>query len=144
MTLLTWNIRHGGGARLARIVEELAAYDADVIALTEYRARPGKALCAAMRERGWPYAETTEPSGNVNGIAVFSRVPMRRVPSPAAPEHHMRWLDVDLAEHGFSIGVLHVPAAGSSKTHPLNVSKVRYWDTVLRVAEARLHEPSCS
>jgi endonuclease/exonuclease/phosphatase family metal-dependent hydrolase len=50
MTLLTWNIRHGGGTRLARIIEEIAAYDPDVIALTEYR--PGKALRAAFHERG--------------------------------------------------------------------------------------------
>jgi exonuclease III len=141
MKLLTWNIRHGGGARLALIVEELAAYDADVIALTEYRTTPGRELRAALAERGWPYVETTEPSGNVNGIGVFSRVPMRRTSCPAAPEHHVRWLDIDLPEHGFGFSVLHIPAAGSSKTHPLNVSKVRYWDTVLRAAETRLQEP---
>jgi exonuclease III len=94
-----------------------------------------------MRERGWPYVETTEPTGNENGIAVFSRVPLRARPCPAAPEHRVRWLDIDLPEHGFGVGVLHIPAAGSSKTHPLNVSKVRYWNTVLRAAEARLHEP---
>ena len=141
MKLLAWNIQHGGGARLARIVEELAAYDADVIALTEYRVGPGKVLCSAMRERGWPYAETTAPTGNENGIVTFSRTPMLRSrPCPVAPEHRARWLDLDLPEQGFGIGVLHIPAAGSSKTHPLNVSKGRYWDTVLRVAAARLHE----
>jgi exonuclease III len=141
--LLSWNIQHGGGARLARIVEELAAYDADVIALTEYRAELGKELCSAMSERGWPYAETTGPSDNENGIAVFSRAQMLRAQQcPAAPEHRVRWLDIDLPEYGFGIGVLHIPAAGSSKAHPLNVSKKRYWDTVLRVAQSRLHEPS--
>jgi exonuclease III len=141
--LLSWNIQHGGGARLARIVEELAAYDADVIALTEYRAEPGKELCSAMRERGWPYAETTGPSGNENGIAVFTRAPVLRAQQcPVAPEHRVRWLDIELPEYGFGIGVLHIPAAGSSKSHPLNVSKRRYWDTVLRVAQSRLHEPS--
>src|SRR5215831_10851612 len=58
MKLLTWNIRHGGGTRLPCIVEELAAYDADVIALTEYRARPGKELRSALFERGWLHVET--------------------------------------------------------------------------------------
>jgi exonuclease III len=142
MKLLAWNIRHGGGARLARIVEELAAYDADVIALTEYRAGPGEKLCAAMRERGWVFAETTNPSGTENGVAVLSRAPVLRTrPCPAALEHRVRWLDIDLPEHGFGIGVLHIPAAGSGRTHPLNVSKARFWDTVLGTAEARLHEP---
>jgi exonuclease III len=141
MTLLSWNIRHGGGARLARIVEELAAHDPDVIALTEYRAGPGRELRAALTERGWAYVETTEPTGNINGIAVFSRAPVRRTPCPAAPDHHVRWLEFNLAEHGLAVTVLHIPAAGSSKTHPLNIEKRRYWESVLVAAEARLSEP---
>src|SRR5437764_1149921 len=104
MKLLTWNIQHGGGTRLARIVEEVAAYDADVIALTEFRDRPGTALRAAMLERGWPYIETTNPTGNVNGIAAFSRTPMRRTrPCLAPPEGFDRWLDIDLPEYGFDV-----------------------------------------
>jgi endonuclease/exonuclease/phosphatase family metal-dependent hydrolase len=35
--LLAWNIQHGGGTRLVRIVEEISAYDPDVIAVTEFR-----------------------------------------------------------------------------------------------------------
>lgn len=46
--LLAWNIQHGGGTRLARIVEEIAAYYPDVVAATEFRAGPGVALCAAL------------------------------------------------------------------------------------------------
>jgi exodeoxyribonuclease-3 len=142
MRILSWNIRHGGGTRLARIVEEIAAYDADVVALTEFRAEPGKALCAAFRERDYPYVETSSPVGTINGIAVFSRTPMRRArPCPAPHEDAVRWLDIDLPEHGFGIGVLHVMAAGSSRNHPLNIAKVRFWDAVLRAAEARLPEP---
>ena len=62
MRLLVWNIQNGGGARLPHIVEEIAAYDPDVVAVTEYRAGPGVALCAALKERGLPYCETTNPS----------------------------------------------------------------------------------
>jgi exonuclease III len=141
MKLLCWNIRQGGGTRIARIVEELAAHDADLIALTEYRTAPGKELRAKLRERGWPHVETTESTGNENGIAVFSRTLLHRMlPSPAAPDHQARWLDVDLPQHGFGLAVLHIPAAGSGKSHPLNISKVRYWETVLQVAESRLHQ----
>ncbi|HTP30812.1 MAG TPA: endonuclease/exonuclease/phosphatase family protein [Bryobacteraceae bacterium] len=142
MKLLTWNIRHGGGTRLPRIIEEIAAYDADVIALTEYRAGPGKELRAALFERGWRHVETTGPTENENGIAVFSRTPLlRRSVCPAAPEYRVRWLDIDLPEYGFGIGVLHIMAAGSNKTHPLNIAKVLFWEAVLSAAQARLHEP---
>src|SRR3954453_11699415 len=142
MKLLTWNIQHGGGTRLARIVEEVSAYDADVITLTEFRKTPGTALRAAMLERGWPHIETTNPTGNANGIAALSRTPMRRTrPCPAPPDDFGRWLDIDLPEYGFGIGVLHIMAAGSSKQHPTNIAKYRFWDAVLKAAEARLKEP---
>src|SRR5215471_19304288 len=105
MKILTWNIQHGGGTRVARIVEEVSAYDADVIALTEFRDKPGTDLRAALLERGWPYMEVTNPAGTVNGIAAFSRTSMRRTRScPAPPEGLDRWLDIDLPEHGFGIG----------------------------------------
>jgi len=141
MNLIAWNIQHGGGLRLPRIVEEITAYDPDLIALTEYRAGPGVALCAAMKERGLPYVETTNPPGNRNGIAVFSRGPIRLKPCPAPPESEVRWLDIDLPEYGFGIGVLHIMAAGSSVKSPCTVAKTRLWDAVLAAAEARLHEP---
>jgi len=117
--LLAWNIQHGGGTRRARIIEEISAYDPDVIAMTEFRARPGVALCAAMKERGLPYFETTHPAENQNGIAVFSRTPMRNKRfRPGRSVDLLRWLDIDLPEHGFGIGVLHIMAAGSAKNTP--------------------------
>jgi exonuclease III len=140
MKLLTWNIRHGGGKRLSRIVEELSAHDPDVIALTEYRAGPGRELRAALADRGWPDAETTEPAANENGIAVFARTPLRRRDSRTSPEQRARWLDLDLPEHGFGIAILHIMAAGSGRTHPLNLAKARFWDAVLEAAAARLRE----
>ncbi len=142
MKLLAWNIQHGGAARLDRIVEEISAYEPDAIALTEFRAGPGVALCAALKERGMPHVETTHPAGNQNGIAMVSRTPMRRIrPCPAPSGSLVRWLDIRLPEYGFGIGVLHVMAAGSSRKHPTNVAKTRFWDAVLLAAEARLHEP---
>ncbi len=83
-----------------------------------------------------------ESKGNENGIAVFSRVPLDRGRKcPAPPAHRSRWLDIGLPEYGFGIGVLHIMAAGSSRTHPTNIAKVRFWNTVLKAAEARLPEP---
>jgi exonuclease III len=79
---------------------------------------------------------------NQNGIAVFSRTPIRRKrPCPAPSAGLVRWLDIDLPEYGFGICLLHVMAAGSSKKHPTNVAKTRFWEVVLQAAESRLHEP---
>jgi exodeoxyribonuclease III len=141
MTLLTWNVRLGGGARVARIVEEIAAHDPDVIALTAYRAAPGKELRAAFAERGWTFFESTVPNENERGIAVFARTPLRALPCPAAPEHRDRRLDVALPEYGFGLSVLYIMAAGSSKLHPLSLAKARFWDDVVQGASARLGEP---
>ncbi len=129
------------GTRLARIVEEISAYDPDLIAVTEFRARPGEALCAAMKDMGLPHVETTHPAEKQNGIALFSRTPMRRTrqcPAPAAGL--VRWLDIDLPEYGFGIAVLHIMAAGSSKKHPTNVEKTRLWEVVLQAAESPVAE----
>jgi exodeoxyribonuclease-3 len=142
MRLLCWNILHGGGTRVDRIVEEISAYDPDVIAVTEYRAGPGVGLLAAMKERGLVYAATTNPTGNTNGIAVFSRTPLRCDRRCAAPRSaRARWLDIDLPEYGFGASVLHIMAAGSGKTHPTNIAKLRFWNAVLRAARTRLMEP---
>jgi exodeoxyribonuclease-3 len=142
MTLLSWNIQHGGGARIPRIVEEIAAYDPDVVAVTEFRTMPGAALCAAMTERGLPYVEITSQTWDQDGVAVFSRTQMRRsLLCPAPPESQNRWLEIDLPEHGFGVGVLHIMAAGSSAKSPATAAKTRFWDALLQAADARLHQP---
>jgi exodeoxyribonuclease III len=142
MKLLCWNIQHGGGARRARIVEEITAYDPDVIALTSFRAKPGEALRNDLRERGWDFCEATAPAANRNGIAVFSRNAMRRTrPCPAPPGESARWLDIDFPEFGFGMGVLHIMAGGSARNSPATVAKVRFWDAVVEAARTRLHEP---
>jgi exonuclease III len=94
-----------------------------------------------MKERGLPYVETTNPTGNRDRIAVFSGAPIRLKPCPAPPESQFRWLDIDLPEYGFGIGVLHIMAAGSSAKSPCSVAKTRFWNAVLHAAEARLPEP---
>jgi hypothetical protein len=141
--LLAWNIQHGGLTRMARIVEEISAYDPDVFAVTEFRARPGEALCAAMKERGLPHVETNargrEPEWN-RGLLAHADGPYER-PCPAPSAGLVRWLDIDLPEYGFGIGVLHVMAAGSSKKHPTNVAKTRFWEVVLQAAESWWQEP---
>lgn len=43
--LLVWNIRHGGGERIPRILDTLDRHQPDVVVLTEYRInRRGEAI----------------------------------------------------------------------------------------------------
>jgi hypothetical protein len=71
-----------------------------VIALSEFRTKPGAIICAALVAKGWPYAESTNPAGTDNGICVLSRTPIRQTrPCPAPPENISRWLDVELPEY---------------------------------------------
>ena len=133
--VLCWNIRAGGGKRVPRIVEELAAHDADVIALTAFRDAPGRELRRELSARGWDFVETTNPEGNGNGIAVFSRTPVE------VTRRRDRWLEVLLPECGFGLGVLQVMAASGAK-HASGIAKKRFWDEILDAAEERLQEPA--
>ncbi len=91
---------------------------------------------------GTAILRTTNPPGDRDGIAVFSRTPIYLKPCPAPPESQVRWLNIDLPEYGFGVGVLHVMAAGASVKSPCTVAKTRFWNAVLGTAEARLHEPN--
>jgi len=92
MKLLSWNVQHGGGSRLDRIADAIIAHNADVIALSEFRARPGAILRATLTAAGWPHVETTDPAGSGNGLAVFSRTSHSAEPGDFRTEGECRAL----------------------------------------------------
>ncbi len=80
MRLLTWNIRAGGGVRLPRIAESIAAHQADVLVLTEYRSgEAGQRLRAVLRDLGYPWQSSIEPPGIRNGVLIAARTRSRPV-----------------------------------------------------------------
>ncbi|MEO8593819.1 MAG: endonuclease/exonuclease/phosphatase family protein [Candidatus Solibacter sp.] len=143
MKLLSWNIMHGGGTRIPRIVDAIAAHDADVIALTEFRTTSGAAICGELATRGWPYSESTGPAGSDNGVCIISRTRVVRTPSdPALSENSARWLDVDLPQYGFGVGVQHIMCSSSKLGGGIpGEAKTRFWNAVIAAAGARLHAP---
>jgi hypothetical protein len=74
MRLLSWNIQQGGGARTGRIIDALVSHDPDLIALSEFRIKPGVAdlQCGCI--------ESTNPAGATTGCACS---PGRRWYAPA-------------------------------------------------------------
>jgi hypothetical protein len=83
-------------------MDSIISYDPDVIALSEFRTKPGAPLCAKLAATGWRYIESTNPTGHDNGLCVKSRTPIVRArPCPAPPENCARWLDVPSTHQNF-------------------------------------------
>jgi hypothetical protein len=78
MLLLAWNIRQGGGSRLARIADALARQDADILVLSEYRGgEAATRLLAAMDTLGYRHVTKLAPPPNRNGVLIASRCAFR-------------------------------------------------------------------
>src|SRR5271166_4438686 len=74
MLLLAWNIRQGGGSRLARIADALARQDADVLVLSEYHGgEAAKRLLTALDALGYRHVTKLAPPPNRNGVLIASR-----------------------------------------------------------------------
>ncbi len=72
--LLAWNIRQGGGTRLAAIVAALAAHAADILVLSEYRGGDsGARLIAALAAIGYRHVSAPPPPPGRNGTLVAAR-----------------------------------------------------------------------
>ncbi|MBI4890031.1 MAG: endonuclease/exonuclease/phosphatase family protein [Acidobacteria bacterium] len=138
MKILSWNIMQGGGKRSGEIVAAIRRHGPDVIALTEITAGSVERLVRSLKSDGWGEAFTTDPRGREYGICVLSRTPMRQLASQnEMPCGGLRWLEVELPAHGFTLGVVYIlPRAG--KERPL---KERDWDALLKAAKLRKERP---
>jgi exodeoxyribonuclease III len=78
MRLLAWNIRQGGGSRLARIADALARHEADILVLSEYRGGEAAGrLRAALALLGYGYATAVTPPPGRSGVLVAARCAFR-------------------------------------------------------------------
>jgi exonuclease III len=131
LRIVSWNIRAGGGRRVEDIAGQLARWDADVVALQEFRATPpSRWLAATLDERGLRFQRTTATSrsGSANRLLVASRWPLRRVGVRAAPEEAGRWLLARIAApEPFAVGAMHIPNYATGR-------KGSYHDAALEVA----------
>jgi exonuclease III len=82
--LLSFNIRHGGGKRIAQIQDVIAGHSPDILILPEFRNNPaGAALRTWLREFGHVHqaaGETELPAHN--SVLVSSRRPFARIEFP--------------------------------------------------------------
>src|SRR5207248_10765086 len=78
MRLLAWNIRQGGGSRLARIADALSHHEADILVLSEYRGGEAAVrLRAALQSLGYRYATALAPPPGRSGVLLAARCAFR-------------------------------------------------------------------
>ena len=74
MRLLAWNIRQGGGSRLALIADAVACHEADILVISEYRGGASAVrLLSALSSLGYDYVTTLAPPPSRNGVLIAAR-----------------------------------------------------------------------
>lgn len=122
MRIVAWNIRAGGGARVAAIARQLARWTPDLVALSEFRATPpSRALQAALADHGLIHQITTasRAAPGVNALLVAARWRLRPVRLRSAPSEPGRWLAASVeAPLPLVIGAMHVPNRVTGRKYP--------------------------
>jgi exodeoxyribonuclease-3 len=129
--LLAWNIRQGGGSRLAGIVGALVHHDADVLVLSEYRGGDSaERLRAALALAGYRHVTELVPPPQRTGVLIASRLGFAahgalcmEVPEP------YRLVDVDL-------GTVRLTGVYM----PNMLKKVAYWQSLVASFAARVDD----
>ena len=133
--IVAWNIRAGGGKRIELIAAQLGAWQADVVALSEFRATPASLwLREALAGQGLVHQLTTADPAQAaaNRLLVASRWPVESIAAPsAAPRPQGRWLLASLAAPApLAIGAMHIPTFAFA-----GVRKYSFHGAVLRIAQ---------
>jgi exonuclease III len=120
--IAAWNIRAGGGRRVTRIARQLTRWQADVVALSEFRATaPSRALADALAEAGLGHQVTTADPlrPRTNALLVAARWPLRRVHLRGQPAERCRWMAA-LVEAPLPVvlGAMHVPNRAGGRKYP--------------------------
>lgn len=122
MRLLAWNIRQGGGSRLARIADALVRHDADILVLSEYRGGDsGLRLLGVLDALGYRYATAQTPPPGRSGVLIAARCAFREFDTigPPLPEPY-RMIAVEFAS--FRLFGVYMPNL---------LAKVPYWEALL-------------
>src|SRR5205823_2485580 len=122
LRLLAWNIRQGGGTRLAAIGDALAGHDADILVISEYRGGDSaNRLGGALAGLGYRHATTLVPPLGKNGVLIAARHPFREhgPVSDAVPEPY-RMVRVEF--EGLLLCGIYMPNL---------LRKVPYWEALV-------------
>jgi len=122
MWLLAWNIRQGGGSRLARIADALTRHDADILVLSEYRGGDSAMrLLGALDTLGYAYLTALAPPPRFSGVLIAARCPFLEHGGMGSglPEPY-RVVSVEFA--AFSLVGIYMPNL---------LAKIPYWEALI-------------
>lgn len=123
---------HGGGKRANAIVNQLLAWQPDVIALAEFRATPASlSISQQLVKYGFNHQITTaSPDHRArNGLLLASQSQLAFIKSRSAPEPSHRWLLAKVnTKSSFYLGVMHIPNMHTKL-------KVPYHKTILKLTK---------
>ncbi len=114
MKIIGWNIRAGGGKRVPAMLDQFEQWDADIVALSEFRGtEPSLALAQGLKDRTplvHQRVTTQRDDPTKNSLLVASRWPLRVIRPPETVLDPQRWLHVRVAAPTpFSLLLIHVP-----------------------------------
>ncbi len=116
LTLMTWNLLHGGGPRrLPPIALALLDLAPDIVLLSEYRQARGGQLAGVLSDHGWAHQLTATARGEPNGMLLASREPVEITPDLPVPPAGLeaRWIECEVPSWGLALAGVHIPHRGS-------------------------------
>lgn len=127
MTVLAWNILHGGGpGRLPEIALAIGAERPDLCVLSEFRVARGGQLRAVLADQGLVHQAVAHGPDRLNGVLVACKAPIRDIQAIGG-----RWLDAAIPQWGLSLTAVHIP----DDTHP--GPKAEHWQRLIALARLR-------
>lgn len=138
--LLSWNIRAGGGKRIAGILDQIMRWQPTIIGLSEFRGTAASQwLATELAAAGYPYQQSTvDPATPAkNALLLAAKQPLSPISLPAMPQNPLRWLPVQIAtQPPLLLGLMHVP----NYTTP--TLKYPYLQALLEMVETWSHGPA--
>lgn len=126
--VLSWNILHGGGTRVDRIIDVIAAIDPDIVTLQEFRHGPAKTpILDALDRIGLDIVSAPEPeTTRENSVLIASCHPFtaRVVPLSDSPARCL---------HGSFPDIGGAPLELLAGHFPLKKPGVPYWEAMQRL-----------
>ncbi len=134
MRMISWNIRSGGGRRMAGIVDQLQRWQPDIVALQEFRGTPASCeLAQHIADLALPHQLSTVDAEHpaTNALLLASRYPLRTIQTATTPVLPARWLLAEIdCDQPFVVGVMHVPNAVSGLKdafHDATLHMAKHW-----------------